>query len=55
MILSTWMHREDCINPTEDEELSWRSVKSYDTNSKDALERWQNKLYEVETMRCDHI
>jgi hypothetical protein len=33
-------HREDYINPTTDGELSWRSVKSYDTDSDDALERW---------------
>lgn len=25
--------REDYVNPTMDEELSWRSVKSYDTYS----------------------
>ena len=34
--------REDYINPTIDGELSWRSVCSYDTDSDDALNRWQN-------------
>jgi hypothetical protein len=45
-------HREDYINPTVDGELSWRSVKSYDIDSEDAMERWKNKLYEVSTRRC---
>jgi hypothetical protein len=31
--------REDYINPTIDGELSWWSVKSYDIDSKDAMER----------------
>jgi hypothetical protein len=30
--------KEDYINPTANKELSWRSVKSYDTDSKDALD-----------------
>jgi hypothetical protein len=33
-------HREDYVNPTTDEELSWSSFRSYDTYSKDALDRW---------------
>jgi hypothetical protein len=32
--------REDYINPTVDGDLTWRSVKSYDTNSKVAMKRW---------------
>jgi hypothetical protein len=48
-------HREDYVNPTVDGELSWRSMKSYDTDSDDAMERWKNKLYEVSTRRCTHI
>lgn len=31
--------REDYINSIIDGELSWRSVKSYNTNSEDAIER----------------
>jgi hypothetical protein len=34
-------HREDYINPTTDGELSWRSVKSYDMDSEDAMDRWK--------------
>jgi hypothetical protein len=45
-------HKEDYVNPTVDGELSWRSVHSYDTDSKDAMERWKNKIYEVSTRRC---
>jgi hypothetical protein len=40
-------HREDYINPTIDGELSWRSVKYYDTDSEDALDRWK-----ISFMRC---
>jgi hypothetical protein len=47
--------REDYINPTTNGYLSWRSVKSYDTNSEEAMERWKNKLYEVFTRRCAHM
>jgi hypothetical protein len=31
---------EDYINPTIDGELSWQSIKSYDTDSEYAMERW---------------
>jgi hypothetical protein len=48
-------HREDYINPTADGELRWRSVKYYDMDSEDALDRWQNNLYEVSTRRCTRI
>jgi hypothetical protein len=44
--------REDYINPTTDGELSWISVKSYDTESEDAMKRWQNNLYKVSSRRC---
>jgi hypothetical protein len=33
----------------------WRSVKSYDIDSKDSMERWKNNLYEVSTRRCAQI
>jgi len=48
-------HKEDYINPTAYGELSWQSVKSYDTDSEDSMERWKNKLYEVSTRRCVKI
>lgn len=44
--------REDYVNPTMDGELSWRSICSYGTDAKDALNRWQNRLHEVSTRRC---
>lgn len=31
---------EGYVNPTVDGELSWRSICSYDTDSKDALDKW---------------
>jgi hypothetical protein len=36
--------REDYINPTADGELSWRSIKSYDIDSEDAMEIWKKKV-----------
>jgi hypothetical protein len=47
--------REDYINLTTDGELSWRSVKYYDMDSDDSLDRWKNNIYEVSTRRCAHI
>jgi hypothetical protein len=47
----TW-RREDYINPIVYGELSWRSVKSYDMDFEDALDRWKNKIYEVSMHRC---
>jgi hypothetical protein len=35
--------------------MSWRSVFSYDTYSKDSLEIWKNKLYEDSTRICTRI
>jgi hypothetical protein len=46
-IYQTTGHIEDYINPTVDGELSWTSVKSYDTYSKYATERRKNKLYSL--------
>jgi hypothetical protein len=45
-------HGEYYINPMVDGEMSWTSVKSYDTDSKDSTERWKNKLYEVSNRTC---
>jgi hypothetical protein len=47
----TW-HREYYVNPMVDGELSWRSMKSYDIDSDDTMERWKNNIYEVSTRRC---
>lgn len=47
--------KEDYINPTADGELSWSSMKSYDIDLEDTMERWQHKLYEIFTRRCTCI
>jgi hypothetical protein len=44
--------REDYINPITNGELRWRSVKYYDMDSKDSMERWKNKIYEVSRHKC---
>jgi hypothetical protein len=35
--------------------MSSRSVKYYDTDSEEAMERWKNKLYEVSTRESARI
>jgi hypothetical protein len=47
--------REDYIKSPADGELSWRSVKSYDMDSENTMDRWKNKLYEISKRRCMHI
>jgi len=47
--------KEDYINRSIDGELIWRSVKYYDTDSVEAMEKWKNNLYKVSTRRCAHI
>ena len=44
--------KEDYINPTANEKLSWRSVSSCTSHSGEALENWQNKLHDVSMYRC---
>jgi hypothetical protein len=45
----------DYINPTTDGNLSWRSESACSSNSKEALENWQNKMYELFAWRCDRL
>jgi hypothetical protein len=54
-ILKVMGSREDYINPSVDGKLSWRSVKYYDMDFEDALDRWHNTIYEVSTRRFIHI
>ena len=39
--------QEDYINPTADGNLSWKSASSCTSDSREALENWQNRLHEV--------
>jgi hypothetical protein len=38
-----------------DENLSWRSDNACSLDSKEALDNWKNKMYEVYTRRCDRL
>jgi hypothetical protein len=40
------------INPTRDKNLSWRSENACSSDSEEALENWQNRMYEVSTWKC---
>jgi hypothetical protein len=42
-------HWEGYINPIANGELSWRSVKSYEMDSKYAIDIWNNNIYEFST------
>ena len=46
---------EDYIHPTVNGELGWRSTSSVSSDSKDALENWQNRLHEVSFRKCGLI
>jgi hypothetical protein len=44
--------QHDYINPTIDGNLSWQSENACSSDSEEALENWQNIMYEVSTRRC---
>jgi hypothetical protein len=44
--------QQDYINPTTDGNLSWRSDIACSSDSEEALENWENQMYEVSTRRC---
>jgi hypothetical protein len=44
--------KKDYINPTSDGNLSWRSKIPCSSDSEEALENWQNIMYEVSTRNC---
>jgi hypothetical protein len=47
--------QHDYINPTTDGNLSWRSESACSSDSEEALENWQNIMYEVSTRRCARL
>jgi hypothetical protein len=47
--------QHDYIHPTIDGNLSWRSESACSSDSKEALENWQNIMYEVSTRRCARL
>jgi hypothetical protein len=40
------------INPTTDGNISWRSESTCSSDSEEALENWQNIMYEVSMEVC---
>ena len=58
-VVKGWDHAynisEYYIHPTADEEFSWCSVISASSDSKDALENWQNRMHEVSFRKCGLI
>ena len=49
------LHEEDCINPTEDENLTWEKDSSFFSDSDEEVEKWKNWLHEVYALRCNRI
>ena len=58
-VFKEWDHSynifEEYIHPTADGELSWRYVSYVSSDSKDALENWQNRMHEVSFRKCGLI
>jgi hypothetical protein len=48
-------HNEDYVNPTADGILSWKRITSCATDSNTGLEKWQQRLHELSTRRCERI
>jgi hypothetical protein len=46
---------QDYINPTANGNLSWRSDSACSLDLEEALENWQNNMYEVSTRQCARI
>lgn len=44
---------EDWINPTTDGIIAWDRDNSYNSDSDEELEHWQNTMHEVSTFRCN--
>ena len=47
--------QHDYINPMADGNLNWRSDSVCSSDSEEALENWQNQMYEVSTRRCARL
>jgi uncharacterized protein YbcC (UPF0753/DUF2309 family) len=47
--------QQDYINPTADENLSWKIDSACSLDSEEALENWKNKMYEVSTRICARL
>jgi hypothetical protein len=47
--------QQDYINPIADGNLRWRSDNTCSSKSEEALENWQNQMYEVSTRRCARL
>jgi hypothetical protein len=43
------MRIDDYVNPTTDDALSWRSIYSCTSDSKEGLENWKQQMHEVST------
>jgi len=48
-------HMDHYVNPTTDGVLSWRTISSCASDSKEGLEHWKHPLHEVSTRRCDRV
>jgi hypothetical protein len=49
------IRQQDCIKPTTNGNLSWKSDSACSSDSEEALENWKNKMYELSTRRCARL
>jgi hypothetical protein len=49
------LQMDDYVNPTADVALSWRSINSCTSDSKEGIEHSHHKMHELSTRRCAHI
>ena len=47
--------QEDYINPTKDGNLSWKNASSCTSDTREALDNWENILHEVSIRRCERV
>jgi hypothetical protein len=47
--------QDDYINPIVDGNLSWKSDNTCSLDSREALEKWKNKMYEFFMQICDKL
>ena len=54
-IYNIMYNKVDYVEPDGDGNLSWENTSSWDGDSEQALEDWQNRMHEVSTRRCAYM
>jgi len=54
-IYNVTSNKANYVDPDADGKLSWKSSSSWDDDSEQTLEDWQNRLHEVSTRCCSYV